>query len=262
MPDPTAAIEFQSVGIRFLKHEWVLEDLDLSIADGEFFVLVGPSGCGKSTLLKLVAGIAQPTKGTVVASGEPVRQPGPDRAVVFQSVDEPLMDWLTVKGNIDFALRMSGRSRSERVSIVKTYLDKVGLTAAAKKFPDELSGGMKQRVQIARVLAVEPEMLLMDEPFAALDAQSRRFLQGELVELWTEKRRTVLYITHDVREAVLLGQRIAVMSAPPSSGIKQIFPVDLQYPRDEFSPAFIELCRAVEASISEEVKLQWSRDAG
>jgi NitT/TauT family transport system ATP-binding protein len=260
--DLSTAIEFQSVGIRFAKHEWVLEDLDLSIVNGEFFVLVGPSGCGKSTLLKLVAGIAQPTKGKVVASGKPVRQPGPDRAVVFQSVDEPLMDWLTVKGNIDFALRMSGRKRSERAEIIKTYLDKVGLSAAAKKFPDELSGGMKQRVQIARVLAVEPEMLLMDEPFAALDAQSRRFLQGELVELWTEKRRTVLYITHDVREAVLLGQRIAVMTAPPSSGIKQIFQVDLPYPRDEFSPGFIELSRGVEASISEEVKLQWSRDAG
>ena len=240
----------------------MLEDINLSIGEGEFFVLVGPSGCGKSTLLKLVAGIAQPTKGLVVASGQTVRQPGPDRAVVFQSVDEPLMDWLSVRGNLNFALRMAAIPRTSRGPIIKEYLDKVGLTAAEKKYPDELSGGMKQRVQIARVLAVDPKMLLMDEPFAALDAQSRRFLQKELIGLWSERRRTVLYITHDVREAVLLGQRIAVMSAPPSSRIKQIFDVDLPYPRDEFDPEFSQVCRAVEASISEEVSRQWSRDAG
>lgn len=256
------SISFDSVGIRFGRGDWVLESLDLTIAEGEFFVLVGPSGCGKSTLLKLVAGIERPTTGRVRARGLPVTRPGPDRAVVFQSVDEPLMDWLTVRGNIDFALRMAGRRRHERSDVVANYLDRVGLSAAAGKYPDELSGGMKQRVQIARVLAVDPVMLLMDEPFAALDAQSRRFLQQELVQLWTEHRRTVLYITHDVREAVLLGQRIAVMSAPPSSRIKDEFRVDLPYPRDEFSVDFTGYCRAVEASIAEEVKLQWARDAG
>lgn len=256
------SISFQGVGIRFGAGDWVLEWLDLSIAEGEFFVLVGPSGCGKSTLLKLVAGIERPTTGRVCARGALVTRPGPDRAVVFQSVDEPLMDWLTVRGNIDFALRMAGRRRHERPAVIADYLDRVGLTAAADKYPDQLSGGMKQRVQIARVLAVDPVMLLMDEPFAALDAQSRRFLQQELVRLWTEQRRTVLYITHDVREAVLLGQRVAVMSAPPSSGIKDEFRIDLPYPRDEFSAEFTSSCRAVEASIAEEVTLQWARDAG
>ncbi|MEK7410891.1 MAG: ABC transporter ATP-binding protein [Actinomycetota bacterium] len=257
-----AAISFENVGIRFGRGEWVLDALNLTIRDGEFFVLVGSSGCGKSTVLKLVAGIEHPTVGQVCTHGVSVSRPGPDRAVVFQSVDEPLMDWLTVKGNINFALKLAGVSRDRRPGIIKEQLERVGLRAAAAKFPDQLSGGMKQRVQIARVLAVDPAMLLMDEPFAALDAQSRRFLQQELVRLWTEQRRTVMYITHDVREAVLLGQRVAVMSAPPSSQIKDIFEIDLPYPRDEFQSEFVDYCRVVERSISEEVQRQWSRDAG
>ena len=185
-PEHAAAIELRDVGIRFGRDSWVLDHLDLTVSAGEFFVLVGPSGCGKSTLLKLVAGTHRPSMGMVAAFGKPVRAPGPDRAVVFQGVDSPLMDWLTARGNVEFALKLSGRGggRSQRRELANAYLDKVGLRAAANKYPDQLSGGMKQRVQIARVLAVEPSMILMDEPFAALDAQSRRFMQEELVRIW------------------------------------------------------------------------------
>lgn len=259
MTGSNGSIELKDVGIRFDRGDWVLNDLSLTVRAGEFFVLVGPSGCGKSTLLKLVAGTHQPSTGTIFASGERVSSPGPDRAIVFQSIDSPLMDWLTVRENVEFALRLAGAPRGGRRRTAMEYLEKVGLTPAANKFPDQLSGGMKQRVQIARVLAVQPNMILMDEPFAALDAQSRRFLQQELIRLWTQDRKTVLYITHDVREAVLLGQRIAVMTAPPSSGIKETFEVDLPYPRDEFEPRFVEIMQSVDASISSEVRILWDR---
>ncbi|SEQ01005.1 NitT/TauT family transport system ATP-binding protein [Streptomyces sp. yr375] len=256
-----AALSLSKVGITFGNDEWVLKDVDLEVPEGQFFVLVGPSGCGKSTLLKLFAGTHAASQGEVRAQGRPVVAPGPDRAVVFQGVDSPLMEWLTVRGNVEFALKLSGVPRSKRPNIATEYLEKVGLLPAAKKYPDQLSGGMKQRVQIARVLAVEPQTILMDEPFAALDAQSRRFLQRELVRLWSENRRTVLYITHDVREAVLLGQRIAVMTAPPQSGIKTVVDVPLPYPRDEFDSAFVDIMHEVDAAISEEVTKLWERGA-
>jgi NitT/TauT family transport system ATP-binding protein len=225
----------------------------------QFFVLVGPSGCRKSTLLKLFAGTHSPSRGEVRAYGQPVVARGPDRAVVFQGVDTPLMEWLTVRGNVEFALKLSGVARGKRRAIATQYLEQVGLLPAQRKYPDQLSGGMKQRVQIARVLAVQPRTILMDEPFAALDAQSRRFLQRELVSLWSENRRTVFYITHDVREAVLLGQRIAVMTAPPRSGIKSIVDVPLPYPRDEFDPDFVSIMHTVDEAISEEVNTLWAR---
>ncbi|HEY6492238.1 MAG TPA: ABC transporter ATP-binding protein [Trebonia sp.] len=250
------ALSLSGVGITFGR-EWVLDDVDLDVPEGQFFVLVGPSGCGKSTLLKLFAGTHAASRGEVRAYGQPVVAPGPDRAVVFQSVDTPLMEWLTVRGNVEFALKLSGVPRRQRPGIATQYLEKVGLLPAEKKYPDQLSGGMKQRVQIARVLAVQPRTILMDEPFAALDAQSRRFLQGELVRLWSEDRRTVFYITHDVREAVLLGQRIAVMTAPPRSGMKTIIDVPLGYPRDEFDPGFVSIMHEVDAAISEEVRKLW-----
>ena len=251
------ALSLEDVGIRFVNAEWVLEKISLDVEQGQFFVLVGPSGCGKSTLLKLFAGTHKPSRGEVRANGVPVTAPGPDRAVVFQGVDTPLMDWLTVRGNVEFALKLSGVPRPRRRTIADEYLEKVGLTAAAKKYPDQLSGGMKQRVQIARVFAVDPSTVLMDEPFAALDAQSRRFLQRELVRLWAQDRKTAVYITHDVREAVLLGQRVAVMTAPPSSEIARIFEIPLPYPRDEFDPDLVEIMHQVDAAISEEVKKLW-----
>ncbi|QWF24809.1 ABC transporter ATP-binding protein [Nocardioides sp. LMS-CY] len=256
-------MRFHDVGINFSKRQtgdWVLRHLDLEIRDRELFVLVGPSGCGKSTLLRLLAGIATPTEGHTETGAGVVSGPGPDRAMVFQNVDLPLMEWLTVRDNVGYGLRRQHVPRRERARIVDDHLRKVGLTRAADKYPHELSGGMKQRVQIARVLAANPSVLLMDEPFAALDAQTRRLLQSEVVRLWRDDPRTVIYVTHDIREAILLGTRVAVMSAPPESGIKSMYDVRLAYPRDEFAPEFVALASRIEADIEEEVSKVWSDD--
>jgi NitT/TauT family transport system ATP-binding protein len=252
------AVRFENLGLRFGKNsDWVLQNLDLEIKKGEFFVLVGPSGCGKSTLLRVLAGIAEATEGEARLASGPVTGPGTDRGMVFQSVDAPLMDWLTARQNVEFGLKIQGMNRSERRKVADKYLAKVGLQRAADKFPRELSGGMKQRVQIARILAIRPDIILMDEPFAALDAQSRRLLQAEVSKIWAEERKTFVYITHDIREAVLLGERVAVMSAAPRSGIKSCRTIDLPYPRDEFDARFAELARMVEADIQEEVSKTW-----
>ena len=259
------AAEFRDVGITFSPRaggEWVLRHLSVEVARGEFFVLVGPSGCGKSTLLRILAGIEQASEGSVTTQAGPVVGPSPQRAMVFQSVEVPLMEWLTTRQNVELGLKMQGTGRSERHRIGEEYLSKVGLTAAADKYPHELSGGMKQRAQIARVLAVRPEIVLMDEPFAALDAQSRRRLQREVAQLWQDEKRTVIYVTHDIREAILLGQRVAVMTAPPDSTIKRVYDVALSYPRDEFSPEFATLSRQIEIDIEEEVSKVWSVPTG
>ena len=237
----------------------VISNLSLEIAAGEFFVVVGPSGCGKSTLLRLVAGFLPPSAGSVTADGIPVTGPGPDRAMVFQSVDGPLLEWLTVRQNVAFGLRLQarrGRARFDK-SEVDHWLGVVGLTAAADKYPHELSGGMKQRVQIARILAVKPGIVLLDEPFAALDAQTRRLLQQQVSELWQSEGRTFVYVTHDIREAVLLGQRIGVMRAGPNSSFRDIHTLDLPYPRDDFSAEFGEAARVVEEQIVQEVMRSW-----
>lgn len=253
---------FRDVGIRYkAATEWVLRDLNLEIMDGEFLVLVGPSGCGKTTLLRCLAGLHFPTEGTVEANGQTVKGPSAERSMVFQSVETPLMEWLTALQNVEFGLRMRGWPRKERRRVALDYLDRVGLAAAAGKFPHELSGGMKQRVQIARVLAVGSQAVLMDEPFAALDAQTRQLLQELLIRLWRDDRRTVLYVTHDIREAVYLGQRIAVMSAPPHSMIKDTVAVTMGYPRDEYSDEFGRVAREVRNSIEEEVRRVWSRSS-
>lgn len=237
----------------------VISDVSLEIAAGEFFVIVGPSGCGKSTLLRMIAGFLKPTSGVVRADGRQIRGPGSDRAMVFQSVDGPLLDWLTVRQNVAFGLKLqakhNGTSFDRRA--VDHWLKMVGLSAAANKYPRELSGGMKQRVQIARILAVKPDVVLMDEPFAALDAQTRRLLQRQVSELWRAERRTFVYVTHDIREAVLLGERIGVMAAGPSSNFRDIRRVDLPFPRDDFAPEFGEVARVVEAQIVEEVMRSW-----
>ena len=260
----TPAVRFENIGIRFggSTRDWVARHIDLDIRAGELFVVVGPSGCGKSTLLLMTAGIVEPTEGAVSTRAGRVSGPGPDRAMVFQSVDTPLMEWLTTRQNVEFGLRMKGVPKRKRAVITDEYLRKVGLTRAADKFPHELSGGMKQRVQIARVLAVSPEIVLMDEPFAALDAQTRRLMQREVERIWQEEKRTFLYVTHDIREAVLLGERIAVMSAPPVSGIKSLYEVDLPHPRNEFSPEFAELAHKIGMDIQEEVDRQWSDAEG
>jgi NitT/TauT family transport system ATP-binding protein len=186
-----------------------LGQVDLDVAPGELLVLVGPSGCGKSTLLDLLSGLTEPTRGRILIDGEQVRGPGLDRGVVFQQY--ALLPWRTALGNVAFGLEAKGVPRRERPAIAQHYLELVGLAGFEDRHPHELSGGMKQRVAIARSLAYDPDVLLMDEPFAALDAQTRESLQDELLRIWRATGKTIVFITHGIDEAVYLGQRVAVM---------------------------------------------------
>ena len=261
-PAGAIAVSLQAVGMGYGSpippDRYILAGIDLEIAAGEFFVLVGPSGSGKSTLLKLIAGTAFPNEGKVLFRQAPITGPGRERGMVFQSVEGPLFDWLTVAENIGFGLRLAGMPRAERKAKVAHYTQLVGLTGHEKKFPHELSGGMKQRVQIARTLAVEPEVVLMDEPFAALDALTRRVLQREIGRIWRETRKTVIYVTHDIREALLLGERVGVMSVGPRATIRSLYKVDLPFPRDELAPGFLELSRKLDEEIEREATRQWA----
>lgn len=200
-----------------------LDDVSLDVRAGEFLVLVGPSGCGKSTLLDLIAGLARPTAGRILIDDEPITGPGLDRGVVFQQY--ALLPWRTARENVEFGLEAKGGlSRADRAARADRFLELVGLSGFSNRLPHELSGGMKQRVAIARSLAFEPEILLMDEPFAALDAQSRELLQEELLRIWDTTKKTIVFITHGIDEAVYLGQRVAVMTSRPGK-IKHIVDV-------------------------------------
>ena len=190
-----------------------LEDITLDVRPGEFLALVGPSGCGKSTLLDLLGGLTAPTSGRILLDGRPIEGPARDRGIVFQQY--ALFPWRTAAQNVEFGLDIAGLKAKQRREIARHYLDLVGLTAFADRYPHELSGGMKQRVAIARSLAYDPEVLLMDEPFAALDAQTRETLQGELLRIWRSTGKTIIFITHGIDEAVVLGQRVAVMTSRP-----------------------------------------------
>ncbi|MBC9225607.1 ATP-binding cassette domain-containing protein [Aeromicrobium sp. 636] len=230
----SSRIELRNVGQTFwvrsdddkkLREFVALDGLELDIAAGEFLTLVGPSGCGKSTVLDLISGLAAPTSGSLTIDGAPITGPGLDRSVVFQQYT--LLPWRTAASNIEFALEAKGGlSRSERAAVAREYLDLVGLGEFANRYPHELSGGMKQRVAIARSLSYQPQVLLMDEPFGALDAQTRERLQEELIRIWEHTGTTVVFITHDIEEAVFLGQRVAVMSGRPGR-IKEIVTVSL-----------------------------------
>jgi NitT/TauT family transport system ATP-binding protein len=227
-----------------------LGGIDLDIAEREFVCLLGPSGCGKSTLLNIVAGFLAPTTGHVLVDGAPVTGPGADRGVVFQ--EYVLFPWLSVAGNVEFGLRLKGLARGERERTVARYLDLVGLGAHAAKFPTQLSGGMKQRVAIARALANSPAVILMDEPFGALDAQTREVLQDELSRIQRLEHKTIVFVTHSIREAVYLADRVVVMTSAPGR-IKQIFAVKLGEVRDRFAPEFTEIESAITRSVKEEV---------
>jgi len=222
-----------------------LEGVDLAIADEEFLCLLGGSGCGKSTLLRIIAGFEKPTAGEVTVRGEPVRGPGPDRGVVFQ--DYGLFPWLSVADNIGFGLRRRGIAKPLADATVARFIAMVGLERFAKKFPSQLSGGMQQRVAIARVLANDPAVLLMDEPFGALDSLTRETMQHELQAICDELRTTVVFVTHSVEEAVYLGDRVIVMGGGPGTGgpghIKATVPVALEHPRDVTSPEFNQIKR-------------------
>lgn len=237
----------------------VLDAVTFDVASGEFFVLLGPSGCGKSTVLNLIAGFEQPTQGTVLASGRPIEGAARDRVVIFQDSDS-LYGWLTVRDNVTFPLRVQGVAAGERDERALAALKVVGLKGHEDKYPGELSGGMKQRTQLARALVLDAPILLMDEPFAALDAQTRSILQDELVQLSVTMRRTVLFITHDIGEAILLGDRIGIMRAGPGSSIKETIVVDLPRPRRRGSVEFGALYERIHRSISEEVQRALRRE--
>lgn len=205
-----------------------IRNMDLSMEDGEFVAIVGPSGCGKSTFLHILGGFIEPTTGSIRVAGREVRGPGPDRGVMFQEL--ALFPWRTVLGNAVWALEVQGRPRGEREAIAERYLSLVGLLPFKHTYPGQLSGGMKQRAALARVLAFDPSVLLMDEPFGALDAQTRELLQEELQRICFETGKTVLFVTHDIEEAVYLADRVIVFSARPGH-IKATVPIALGRPR-------------------------------
>ena len=218
-----------------------LNGINMDILDNEFVCVVGPSGCGKSTLLNIIAGLMEPTSGNVFVDGKKVQGTGVERGVVFQQY--ALFPWLTVKKNVEFGLRLKNLPEDEIEEIAMKYIRMVDLEKFTNAYPKELSGGMKQRVAIARAYAVNPEVLLMDEPFGALDAQTRTQLQSELLKTWQEERKTCFFITHDVEEAIILAQRVVIMSARPGR-IKEIVEIDIPYPRTQetrMDPTFIEL---------------------
>jgi NitT/TauT family transport system ATP-binding protein len=229
-----------------------VEHFSVDIEAGEFFCLLGPSGCGKTTILKMLAGFEAPTAGEILMEGRPVTGASRDRGVVFQG-DDSLYGWLTAVENVEFGLRMRGTARAERRERAMRYLDLVGLTGQGQKYPAELSGGMKQRIQIARALVNEPKMLLMDEPFAALDAQTRSLMQDELRSVWRTTRTTVLFITHDIDEAVTLGTRIGVMRAGPRSRVKGVLDVALDGARTRTDDVFLRYYKRVYEMIRDEV---------
>ena len=224
--------------------------IDLDIAPGEFLVVVGPSGCGKSTLLNILAGLTPPSAGEAWVGDVLVEGPDIDRGMVFQ--DYALFPWLSVIGNVEFGLERQGVPRRARREIAMRYLEIVGLADFAGKRPRELSGGMKQRVAIARTFATEPSIVFMDEPFGALDALSRRHLQHELLRIWQQHRKTVVFITHSVVEAIYLGDRIVLMTARPGR-IKTVIPIGLPHPRDPTSDEFSAIERRIYADLDEEL---------
>lgn len=233
---------------------YIIKDIDLVIKGGEFFVLLGPSGCGKSTLLNIIAGFVSKSGGNLKVGDVEISKPGRERAVVFQQADSSLFPWLTVRQNVEFGLKMKKMPKDQRRVISDRFIRLVGLFGHENKFPRELSGGMKQRVQLARVLANDPAILLMDEPFGALDAMTRRTMQKELSQIWEETNKTVIFVTHDIQEALLLGGRIAVMSHGPNARITDIYDVPMTYPRDPSQSEFQALHRKIQSHFDAELE--------
>jgi ABC-type nitrate/sulfonate/bicarbonate transport system ATPase subunit len=229
-----------------------LEPIDLKVSDNDFVAILGPSGCGKSTLLRLVAGLDQPSVGRILLDGRPVAGPGPDRGMVFQSYT--LFPWLTVVDNVAFGLREKGVPAAQRAAVVQEWLLRVGLTGFEQHHPKQLSGGMQQRTAIARALANDPAILLLDEPFGALDNQTRALMQELLLGIWERERKTVLFVTHDIEEAIFLASRVVVMTARPGR-IKAEVAIELPHPRHytiKTSPEFSVL----KARLTEEIRAE------
>jgi NitT/TauT family transport system ATP-binding protein len=244
------SIEVNSVSKSFVGargRTQALENVSLRVAEGEFVCLVGPSGCGKSTLLNIIAGLEQTDSGSVQVSGKPIREPGRDRMVMFQ--EHALFPWLDVMGNVLFGLKLKpGLSDAERLEVAKYYLDLVGLSKFQHANVHELSGGMKQRVALARALAPNPRVLLMDEPFAALDALTREQLYGDIQRIWEARRKTIIFVTHNVREAACLGDRVILFSPNPGR-IRNEFKIELARPRDINSVNLAEYSSQITAAL-------------
>jgi NitT/TauT family transport system ATP-binding protein len=205
-----------------------VKDLSFTVVDGEFVCIIGPSGCGKTTLLRMIAGLEKNTNGTIILNNNRVSGPGSDRGLVFQ--EYTLFPWRTAQKNVEFGLEILGIERKKREEVSKEYIDLVGLTDFKDRYPKELSGGMQQRVAIARALASDPEILLMDEPFGALDAQTRNSMQMEILRIWEKKHKTILFVTHSVDEAVFLADRVIVMTSSPGT-IREIIKIEVERPR-------------------------------
>jgi NitT/TauT family transport system ATP-binding protein len=253
-PPGTAKLGARGVSKRFTSARGgnvsALVDVDLEVAPGEFLCLIGPSGCGKTTLLNLFAGLDRPDEGEVRIDGRPITAPGPDRAVLFQ--EPALFPWMSVRANVEFALEMIGVPKDERADQAMHWLRKVHLVRFANAHPHELSGGMRQRAALARSLSCHPEVLLADEPFAALDAQTREILQRELQEVWSETRNTFVFVTHNVREAVFLADRVVLMSAPPGSLVAE-HRIDVERPRDMEDVLLAKVVVDIHGHLSKEV---------
>lgn len=230
----------------------VVRDINLTVDEGEFVCLLGPSGCGKSTLLNIIAGFESATAGEVSLDGRHITGPGSERVVFFQDANAALFPWMTAEENVRFGLRMRRVNGGQQKELVDRYLDLVGLSEDRKKFPPQLSGGMRQRIQIARGLALDPRILLMDEPFGALDALTRRRMQDELLHIWESTRKTIVFVTHDIGESITLADRVAVMTRGPAATFRDIVSIHLPRPRDPVDPEFGHLFRSIEALLYEE----------
>ena len=228
----------------------VLREISLQVEDREFVCLVGPSGCGKSTLVHLIAGLESPTSGRVLVDGREVTGPGTDRVVVFQ--EAALFPWLTVLGNVEFGMKMAGVAPRERQARALEFIKLVHLGRFAQAYPHQLSGGMKQRVALARAMAMHPKILLMDEPFGALDAQTRQLLQQELLELWERTHTTIFFVTHNVREATVLADKVFEISARPAT-LKRRYAVPVPRPRAEADPRLLAIQQRILGSLEEEI---------
>jgi NitT/TauT family transport system ATP-binding protein len=245
-------LQIQSVNKKFTTKDQeiiALQDINLSINAGEFICLLGPSGCGKSTLLNAIAGFSLPTSGTITVDGKPITSPGPDRGMVFQ--EYALFPWMTVEQNIAFGLNIKKAAKAEIQEKVDALLGMLRLKEFRKRFPKDLSGGMRQRVAIARVLALDSPILLMDEPFGALDALTRRTLQDELLNIWATWKKTIIFVTHSIEESVYLADRTIVLTYRPGT-IKRDMHIDMPHPRDPSAPEFNDLKRELATLVMEE----------
>ena len=244
------SIQIERVSKSYTEGALALDEVSLELSENSFTCLLGPSGCGKSTLLNMIAGFIEPTTGYILVDGREVTHAGADRGVVFQ--EYALFPWRTAIENVEFGPMVQGVSRAERRATARAYLSLVALAEHENKYPRELSGGMKQRVAIARALANHPSVLLMDEPFGALDAQTREVMQEELLRIWEQDKKTVVFVTHSISESIFLADRIVVMATQPGT-IKEIVDVALPHPRERSSAEFVALEREIKRLVREEV---------